>query len=330
VICTHSIEILRDVKVWYPLIVALTIKCVVMSHKDILAEPGQEESSRPDLPEKKYDIPRLVMPEAFEEKSAGGNGERPVRVYRTDWHQLSVLINGVQDLYLGADYRWLRPHDLVIIPENMLFGSQHISNCTGYRLRFRAGFIRHLVNRTLEEEYPFFAADAEHVINLMPEQSQVIQQAFRDIIREYQRFSPEKDYLLQSFIQILLLRIREYYYEHTRLVHEGRTHAQQVAAQFKRMLLQNFMEVRKVEQFAAMMEMTPKHLCDMVKEATGKTPKQIMIEVLMLEVRVLLGNTNKSMVEIARDLRFQDQAHFSHFVSQHTGLSPLRLRRRLL
>ena len=77
------------------------------------------------------------------------------------------------------------------------------------------------------------------------------------------------------------------------------------------------------------MHISPKHLADLVKEATGKTPKQIIIDVLLLEAKVLIGSTDKSMSEIAHELKFQDQAHFSHFMRQHTGFTPLQLRKRL-
>lgn len=50
---------------------------------------------------------------------------------------------------------------------------------------------------------------------------------------------------------------------------------------------------------------------------------------ILLESKVQLGSTDKSMSEIAFDLHFEDQAHFSHFVKQQTGLSPLALRQKL-
>ena len=72
----------------------------------------------------------------------------------------------------------------------------------------------------------------------------------------------------------------------------------------------------------------PKYLSEAVKENTGKTPKELINDVLVLESKVLLGSTDKTISEIAHHLQFQDQAHFSHFIRQQTGRTPTELRKK--
>ena len=276
-----------------------------------------------------YDINMMVMPGTLEDKHKDVDPEKGIQALRRQFNLVYIFLDGVHDVYLGADYRWLKPNDLVIVPENMVYASKNVNNCKGYCMHFKTEFIQPLVGKTLVEEFPFLDMEAEHIINLGNEESELIQQSFRDIIKEYVRFSPEKDYLLRNFILILLLRIRELYRPHARRIDESSSHATRVTNQFKKILQKEFIEVRKVEQYAEKMHISPKHLADLVKEATGKTPKQIIIDVLLLEAKVLIGSTDKSMSEIAHELKFQDQAHFSHFMRQHTGFTPLQLRKRL-
>jgi len=301
-----------------------------MSPKDILVIENladfEKKINRDNRP---YDINLMVMPGTLEDKHKSVDPEKGIQPLRRQFNLIYILLGGVHDVYLGADYRWLQPNDLVMIPENMVYASRHVHSCSGYCMHFKTEFIQPLFNKPIAEEFPFLDMEAEHVINVTPEESLIIQQAFRDIIREHERFSPEKDYLLRNYIHILLLRVREIYRPHAKKINETASHATRITNQFKQMLQKQFIEVRKVEQYAAAMHMTPKHLCDLVKEATGKTPKQIMIDVLLLEAKVLLGSTSLSMTEIAHKLRFQDQAHFSHFIHQHTGHSPLKLRKKL-
>ena len=47
---------------------------------------------------------------------------------------------------------------------------------------------------------------------------------------------------------------------------------------------------------------------------------------LLLEAKVQLGSTDKTVTEIALELNFNDQSHFNHFIKQRTGFSPLELR----
>jgi AraC-like DNA-binding protein len=235
----------------------------------------------------------------------------------------------VHDVYLGADYRWLKSNDLVIVPENMIYASKNVRHCKGFCMHFRTEFIQPLLQKPLAEEFPYLGMDSEHIINITEEESLLVQQSFRDIIKEYERFSPEKDYLLRNFIHILLLRIREIYRPYAKQISETATRTMKIASQFKRLVEKNFIETREVQQYAAMLHVTPKHLSEVVKEHTGKSPKELINDMLMLESKVLLGSTDLTVTEIAHRLQFGDHAHFSHFIKQHTGSSPQELRKKL-
>lgn len=269
------------------------------------------------------------MPGTLEDKHKDVDPEKGIRALRRQFNLIYIFLGGVHDVYLGADYTWLKPNDLVFVPENMVYASKNVNSCRGYCMHFKTEFIQPLLNKPLAEEFSFLDMDAERIINVTAEESELIQQSFRDIIREYEKFSPEKDHLLKNYIHILLLRLREIYRPHARRIVETADNASRIAGQFKRLLQKNFMEIRKVEQYADMMHISAKHLSDLVKEATGKSPKQIINDVVLLEAKVLLGSTDQTITEIAHALKFQDQAHFSHFIKQHAGCSPLQLRKKL-
>ena len=179
----------------------------------------------------------------------------------------------------------------------------------------------------LSDEFPFFNFEAEHIINITEEETLRIQEAFRNIIQEYHRFSPERDYILRNYIHILLLLIREIYRPHARRLSDAATRTMKIASHFKHLLQRNFLRWREVRQYAAELHVTPKYLTEAVKEHTGKTPKDLINDILVLEAKVLLGSTDKSISEIAHQLQFEDASHFSHFIRQHTGKTPGRYRR---
>jgi len=110
---------------------------------------------------------------------------------------------------------------------------------------------------------------------------------------------------------------------------EGITHTMKLANRFKHLLEKNFVKMRVVKQYADALHITPKHLSDVVKNTFGKTPRQMINDMLLLESKVLLGSTDLTVSEIAYKLQFQDQAHFSHFIRQHAGCTPLELRKKL-
>ena len=276
-----------------------------------------------------YDINMMVMPGTLQDKHKDVDPEKGIQALRRQFNLIYIFEGGVHDVYLGAEYRWLKPNDLVIVPENIVYGSKNVHHCKGYCMHFKTEFIQSLLNKPLAEEFAYLDMEAEHIINVTDEESELIKQSFRDIIKEYERFSPEKDYLLRNYIHILLLRIREIYRPHAKKINDTNTRSIKIANQFKRLVEKNFIATREVAQYAAQLHITPGHLSEVVKTNTGKPPRKIINDVLLLEAKVLLGSTDLTVTEIAHRLNFSDQAHFSHFIKQHTGYSPMQLRKKL-
>ncbi len=301
-----------------------------MQKKDILIiENLAEFEKKINRDNRAYDVNMMVMPGTLEDKHKDVDPEKGIQALRRKFNLIYLLLDGVHDSFLGADYRWLKQNDLVIVPENMVYASKNVRNCKGYCIHFKTEFIQPLLHKPLAEEFPYLGMEAEHIINITEEESQLVQKSFRDIIKEYERFSPEKDYLLRNFIHILLLRVREIYRPHAKKINETATRSMKIAGEFKRLVEKNFIASREVQQYAAMLHITPKHLSEVVKEHTGKSPKELINDMLLLESKVLLGSTDLTVTEIAHRLRFGDQAHFSHFIKQHTSCSPQELRKKL-
>lgn len=299
-----------------------------MSKKDILIIENladfEKKINRDNHP---YDINLMVMPGTLEDKHKDVDPEKGIQALRRRFNLIYILLDGVHDVHLGADYRWLKPNDLVIVPENFLYASSNVHHCRGFCMHFKTEFVQPLLKGPLAEEFPYFDLQAEHIVNITKTESELIQQSFRDIITEYERFSPEKDYLLRNYIHILLLRIREIYRPHVKKMSEAATRSMKITNQFKHLVEKSFINMRVVQNYAKQLHITPKYLSEVVKENTGKSPREIINEMLLLEARVLLGSTDKTITEIAYQLCFQDQSHFNHFIKQHTGITPLQLRK---
>ncbi len=275
---------------------------------------------------RQYDINMMVMPGTLEDKHKDVDPKIGIQPLRRQFNLIYLLIGGTHDVHLGAEYRWLKPNDLVIVPENMLYASSNIRNCTGYCIHFKTEFIQPLLNGPLTEEFPYFNYETEHIINVIDEETQIIKKAFKDIIDEYQRFSPEKDYILRNYIYVLLLRIREIYPPHSNNIKQNLTRGERLANRFRQLVDKNFLKMREVHEYAEKLNISPKHLSDVVKNTFGKTPREMINDMLLLEAKVQLASTDKTVTEIALDLNFTDQSHFNHFVKKLTGNSPLELR----
>lgn len=274
----------------------------------------------------KYDSNLMVMPGTLEDKHKNCDS---IPALRRQFNLVYLFLEGEHDVKLGADHTQLRPNDLVIVPENTLYASDHIKNCKGYCIHFKTEHLRSLLSRSLTEEFPYFQLDGDHILHLLPEESDLIRQSFENILAEYERFSPEKDHILVNLTLILLLRIREIYRTHVREIHKNLSRPDQLSNQFKRLVEKNFMRLRSVQAYAEKLYISPSHLSDMVRKSTGRSPLDVIHDTLYLEARAQLRSTDKTIAEISQDLNFEDQSHFSHFVKKRSGMSPLQLRKTL-
>ena len=83
---------------------------------------------------------------------------------------------------------------------------------------------------------------------------------------------------------------------------------------------------RSVGYYADCLCYTPKYISGIIKEATGKTPLQIINEHAIKQITHELQRTDKSIKEIADHFNFANPSFFGKFVKQHTGMTPGQFR----
>jgi AraC family transcriptional regulator, transcriptional activator of pobA len=98
--------------------------------------------------------------------------------------------------------------------------------------------------------------------------------------------------------------------------------AYQITEQYKKALSQYIYEKQKVTEYADMMAVSPNHLNKCVKSITGKSAHDLLSEMILLEAKVLLKQTNLSVSEIAFQVGRNEVSDFVRFFKSKTGQSP--------
>lgn len=83
---------------------------------------------------------------------------------------------------------------------------------------------------------------------------------------------------------------------------------------------------RSVSYYADRLFYSPKYLCTIVRQVTGKTPIQIINEHAIKEIKQKLKNSDLSIKEIADCFDFSNPSFFGKYVKNHLGISPLQYR----
>ena len=83
---------------------------------------------------------------------------------------------------------------------------------------------------------------------------------------------------------------------------------------------------RSVGYYADKLCYSPKHLCAIIKQTTGKTPIQIIQENAIEQIKYKLKHSEMSIKEIAAAFDFPNPSFFGKFVKSHTGMTPMEYR----
>lgn len=83
---------------------------------------------------------------------------------------------------------------------------------------------------------------------------------------------------------------------------------------------------RDVNNYADLMHITSKYLTNIVRQVAGHTPKTIIDQYVILQLKMQLQRSSQSIKEIAWEYHFTDVSFFCRYFKKHTGLTPQQMR----
>ena len=95
---------------------------------------------------------------------------------------------------------------------------------------------------------------------------------------------------------------------------------------FMMLLERDYKISRDVNYYAAQMNISSKYLTNIVSLVTGHTPKTIIDQYVILQLKMHLKRTTQSIKEMAAEFRFADVSFFCLYFKKHTGLTPQQIR----
>lgn len=96
---------------------------------------------------------------------------------------------------------------------------------------------------------------------------------------------------------------------------------------FMRLMERDYKLSRDVSYYASQMNITPKYLTTIVRQVTDHTPKEIIDQYVILQIKMHLQRTTQSIKEIAWEYHFADASFFCRYYKKHTGVTPQQERK---
>jgi hydroxymethylpyrimidine/phosphomethylpyrimidine kinase len=99
---------------------------------------------------------------------------------------------------------------------------------------------------------------------------------------------------------------------------------------FLELLSKDYAHRSDVQYYADGLNVSSRYLAQVVRRVSGKSPKSIIDERVLKEIKQQLASTPSSIQEVAYLLGFSSQAHLSRFFRKMTGQTPREYRNSLL
>ncbi|MFT4033506.1 MAG: helix-turn-helix transcriptional regulator [Siphonobacter sp.] len=185
---------------------------------------------------------------------------------------------------------------------------------TNQELLVHAGLFQNLLNFT-----PFF---------ITPEQFDLLEPTLLALSDEYQKQQSFREDMLRALLKMFLIQASRTFSSQF-LVTQESSKTVCLVRQFQALVEREFSKKTKVADYAELLHVTPSHLNDSVKKITGQPPSDHIKQRVIIEAKrkAFFGTT--SAKEIAFDLGFEDEAHFSKYFKANTGQTFTEYRKRI-
>ena len=200
------------------------------------------------------------------------------------------------------------------------------SGIKGFHLVFQNDFLADFFNDilfTYRLQY-FHNAQYPQYLHVENENYDVIRLALNEIISEIQAFQNDSPHIIRSLLYFSLSKLNRLFSKHYNISADTQSNAKIYT--FKEALELNIRTLHSVEEYCNLLNVNRHQLNIMVKRHFGYTPKEIINNRLLHEIKMELRYSTKTITEIADTLHFSESNNLTRFFKKLEGVNPSRYR----
>lgn len=248
----------------------------------------------------------------------------PKEPTRINFILMALCKRGQAQYRINTGEQTVMPGDLLFISEGFILDNYTASPdfeclCIMLTTNFYHGFVQSVKNVS-----SLLIFSKNHPVVRLTQREVQVYSNYYQVIR--QKIADTEHHYRIDLVKALLLAM---FYDMSNVIYRvekegatGQNRADIIFANFIRLLEENFRTQRRVGWYADQLFITPKYLSAIVKQVSKRTPNEWIDKYVILEARVLLKNTTKSIKEIADELHFPNQSFLGKYFKDRVGVSP--------
>ncbi|MGL6342641.1 MAG: AraC family transcriptional regulator [Waterburya sp.] len=265
-----------------------------------------------------------------------GNVPEKSPLFRTNYYTIVMIAKG-QGKYIVDRHTYpTQPRTIYFSNPGHIKGFEIDELPQGFIITFAESFLKQYVRKDIFDEFPFL------IVEVVPPQypdSEIFQEFYNlgnQVLKEYQSNSDYKFKIIGSLMVVLLLKIKERFWNRYNPLQES-DNGSTIVVTFKHNLEKHFRNLQtgdadtlyQVQDYAEAQHLHPSYLSTVIKTKTGKSVNNWIAEKVIAEAQAILSRSPVSVQEVASQLGFKEPGHFSRFFKKHTGTSPSSFRENL-
>jgi AraC family transcriptional activator of pobA len=267
-----------------------------------------------------------------------GNKQFRIYNYKGDFPDRSeVLVPHRKDYYLlvfirlGGGRQWidmnpytLKDNTIYLMAPNQVIVKEEMVQLTSTGIAFTKDFLAVQENMSLMMLPIIKNPESVHELMLKEKDIVFVEDIIAKIALEYQDPSEWQHQMLSAYLKVLLTYLSRIYSE--QLSENDISADKTLLKNFLTKVNDCFSELHEVSDYASLLNISPGHLSESIKNQSGRPAIKHIHDRLIMESRRLLMHTDSSIKEIAYNLGFTDASYFNRFFKRETGLTPVEYR----
>ncbi|UTW62836.1 helix-turn-helix domain-containing protein [bacterium SCSIO 12741] len=258
-----------------------------------------------------FSIEKLMAPQV--------DGKAHIEAHRHDYYHIMYIKNGIGAHTIDFKQYEIKPQSLFFVSPSQVHSLTVSTDVDGYVVTFTPEF--YALDSTLQRllDYPFFHSMNNEPVVYLSHDFAPLQQLVNDMLTEYNAAQKGANTVLRALLEVFLVRIARVYSSKER--EDQPSHLSFQLRKLESLIDIHFKEIKKLNDYAELMHISPKHLNTLCKTGLNKTVTNLIHERTLLEAKRLLLFTDNSVTEIAFDLGFSDKSYFMRFFKKQVGIT---------
>lgn len=253
----------------------------------------------------------------------------PTEPRRMNFILIGLCTKGEVMYQLDTQEQVIKAGDILIVSDRHVVDSyQHSPDMEGLCMMLSVNFYQEIIQNVSDVSALFLFSRQHPVMSLEQREIDTFKEYFQVI---KQKISDEGNHFRKDLVKTLLLAM---FYDLSNIIYrvkqddKPQTRAEVIFTKFIKLVESHFRQERRVSWYAQQLCITPKYLSETVKNVSHHTPNEWIDNYTILELRVQLKNSTKTIKEITEELKFPNQSFLGKFFKEHVGMSPTQYRKK--